>query len=89
MRIDTSGFINQIQGVKLRGLRPTDGVNTASPDTVSLTNGSDDFRVAMQALTSAPDVRADKVADLQKQIEAGTYKSPVTDLADKLLDRRV
>ena len=88
MRIDSSGIIGQIQGMKLRGLRRTDGVSDGSPDTVSLSSSADDFRVAMEALTKAPDVRADRVADLQQRIQSGGYQTPIADLTEKLLDRR-
>ena len=41
--------------------------------------------LAAQGTTSG-DVRLDKVAALQQQIAAGTYKIPASDVADKLVE---
>ena len=89
MKIDTSGIIGQIQAMNLRGLRRPDGVSEGSPDSVSFSSSAADFRTAMDALTKAPDVRADRVADLQQRIQSGSYQTPISDLTEKLLDRVV
>jgi flagellar biosynthesis anti-sigma factor FlgM len=39
----------------------------------------------MQAAQAAPDVRADRVEELRKQVEAGTYRVPTQKLASMLL----
>jgi negative regulator of flagellin synthesis FlgM len=41
---------------------------------------------AQRAVGAAPDVRADKIAELKEQIEDGTYDVPAEALADKLLE---
>ena len=44
-----------------------------------------DIQTVKAAVKAAPDVRANKVADIKKQIEAGTYNVSGESFADKLL----
>jgi len=55
-------------------------------DSVEISEQARELARAQQAVEAAPDVRADKVAELKKQIEEGTYNVPAEALADKLLE---
>jgi negative regulator of flagellin synthesis FlgM len=60
------------------------GSNDAS--TVSLSERSQDVLRAKQLAMAAPDVREDRVAELQKAIDSGKYKVDAKDIADKMVD---
>jgi negative regulator of flagellin synthesis FlgM len=56
-------------------------------DAVSVSSKGQEIGKALQALAGLPDVRADKVAALKAQIEAGTYQVSGRDIAESLLRR--
>jgi flagellar biosynthesis anti-sigma factor FlgM len=56
--------------------------------TVALSSRSRELHGAMAAAKNAPDVRADKVADVRRRIENGTYLVDPTRIARGILDSR-
>ena len=58
----------------------------SSSDTVEISDRSRELARARQAVDAAPDVRADRVAELKKRIEDGTYSVSPELLARKLLE---
>ena len=56
-------------------------------DRVTLSEGAREFARIMQSVQQAPEVRADRVAALKQQIEAGEYVVDHTGLAALLADR--
>jgi negative regulator of flagellin synthesis FlgM len=87
MRIDTLNQIAQTYGVQsTSGVQKTQGVSRPK-DKVSISQTGHDYQVAAAAVTAAPDVRADKVAELKSRIEAGTYSVEPGDFASKLLEQ--
>ncbi|SRR5581483_4559242 len=67
-----------------RGARPKH-VESPSGDTLEVSARGRELAKAQEAVDAAPDVRADKVADIKKRIEDGTYNVPADVLARKLL----
>ena len=59
----------------------------SSSDTVEISDRSRELARARQAAEDAPDVRADKVAEIKQRIEDGTYSVSPHLLAQKLLER--
>ena len=59
--------------------------DSAKGDKVSLSDASRDLALAQQAVASEPDVRAEKVAQIKQDIEAGQYKVNPEKVADKLI----
>jgi negative regulator of flagellin synthesis FlgM len=59
--------------------------SSSTGDTVEISAESRTLSRARQAVDSAPDVRADKVAEIKKRIEDGTYSVSPEALANKLL----
>lgn len=56
------------------------------PDAVSVSTSAQELRQIVAAVQAAPEVRADLVARLQAQIQAGTYQLPSDEtLAEALL----
>jgi negative regulator of flagellin synthesis FlgM len=46
-------------------------------------------QVAMKALKNMPDVREDRVAELKKVIDSGSYQVSGKEIAEKMLERSV
>lgn len=86
MRIDA---YNQIAGIYKMN-QPKKAGNVAKSekvnDTVEISSTAKSFQAVRAALTSAPDVREEKVAKLKAQIEAGTYSVSGRMIADKLVE---
>jgi negative regulator of flagellin synthesis FlgM len=57
----------------------------ASGDTLEISDRARELARAHEAVESAPDVRAEKVARIKQQVESGTYSVPAEELAKKLL----
>lgn len=66
-----------------------DGTSTGAADTgadrVTLSDGARLLSVATRTAQDASDVRADKVAELKAQVEAGTYQPDSRKIAEKML----
>lgn len=56
-------------------------------DEVILSSEAKEFGQILQALKKLPDVRDDKVNELTKKIESGTYNIDSKDIAEKLVAR--
>ena len=54
--------------------------------TVSLSSRSRELHSAMAAAQAAPDVRADKVADVKRRLDSGTYVVDPTRIARGILN---
>ncbi len=77
----------------------TQAYNASRPSKVKSAEGSDkrdqvqisqtgrDYQVAKQAVAESPDIRADKVTQIKKQIASGCYKVDTGDFAAKLLEK--
>ena len=58
----------------------------SSSDSLEISDRSRELARARQAVDAAPDVRADRVAEIKKRIEDGTYSVSPELLAHKLLE---
>lgn len=58
-----------------------------SPDEVILSSKGQEFSQIYQNIKAMPEVRQEKVRELQSRIEAGTYQVPAKDIAAKMLER--
>jgi negative regulator of flagellin synthesis FlgM len=79
----TGGKAGKISDEKLAAL------DTSANDVASRVNVSDraqDIKRAKEIAMSAPDIREDRVAELQKLIDGGKYKVDAKDIADKMVD---
>jgi negative regulator of flagellin synthesis FlgM len=59
--------------------------SSGSSDRVTLSDGARLVSVATRSAQEAPETRADKVATLKAQVEAGTYQPDSKKIAEKLL----
>ena len=54
-------------------------------DQISISNKGKDFQVVMKALKEVPDVRKDRVDDIEKKYNSGEYNVSGKDIIDKLV----
>ena len=62
------------------------GVRPSSSESLEISDRSRELARARQAVDAAPDVRADRVAEIKQRIEDGTYSVSPEALARKLLE---
>lgn len=55
-------------------------------DIITLSNQAKDFQTAYKALSQVPDIREEKVLDIQNRISYGEYNISSNELASKLLE---
>lgn len=92
-KIDKSGK------VKSSAINPADAGRTtdkASGDVqdigaskVSVSSRAQDMKKAKEIAKNTPDIREDRVAELQKAIDQGKYKVSAKDIADKMVDEEM
>lgn len=86
MRIDAYNQISQIyQTTERRTVGKKNSVYGS--DKVEISQFGKDYQIAKQAVAAAPDVRADKVADIKAKINAGSYEVSSEDFAAKLAEK--
>lgn len=64
---------------------PSQAVASEGTDKVDISASSRSFAIAMKAVQEAPEIRTDRVKELQESIKNGTYKVDARTLADKIL----
>ena len=77
--------------------RPTDVRATSRKKEAGRTFGDfyqpsaemNEFIVARRAVSAAPDVREERIADIQAQMQAGSYFVSAQDIASKMLDATI
>ncbi|HOJ52680.1 MAG TPA: flagellar biosynthesis anti-sigma factor FlgM [Syntrophales bacterium] len=87
----------ELQNEALQKYQPTDAVQKGkvkgekaeSPglvpeDKVSISAQSRDINIARGAIENLPEIREDRVAEIKKAVESGTYQVDADKLADKL-----
>lgn len=85
MRIDAYNAISQVY-------KPTNTYKSQAAgkaynsDKVEISSFGKDYQVAKAAVSAAPDVREDKIADIKARMSAGTYNVSGMDFASKLVD---
>jgi flagellar biosynthesis anti-sigma factor FlgM len=56
-------------------------------DKLELSNRAQEVKKAMDLALKSPDVRADKIDEIKKQIQAGAYHRTGAEIASKMVDR--
>ena len=75
--------VGEVSRTEVNGTRPTQSV--AQGDQVVLSQRASEVQRARAALASVPEVRAQRVADLKKQLQAGTFRVDADKVADKII----
>lgn len=85
MRIDALSKINQLyQTNDTRKVSKLQNGN--KKDSVEISQMGKDFQIAKHAVSSAPDIRQDKVDEIKKKLASGNYEISLEELADKMIN---
>lgn len=63
------------------------GVQQKGLDKISVSNDAQAYLVARQAIKNVPDLREEKLAELEQRVKSGTYEVKDEDVAEKMLGR--
>ncbi|MBZ4647251.1 MAG: negative regulator of flagellin synthesis FlgM [Petroclostridium sp.] len=66
---------NNIQGVE------------GKKDTISISSQAKDYQLALKAVRQVPDIREEKVRELEQKYSSGTYNISSEDVADKIVSK--
>ena len=99
MKIDPSRLHNIGRGgvgrVSGEGLGATDPVRESAAsqgmggaDQLELSSRAEEMKAARAALAETPEVRAQRVAELKAQVQAGTYQVDTDKVAERILNPR-
>ena len=84
--IQINAYVNQVQDKnKVDSSNDKPEKSAVKADTVVISDAAKRIQEAKIQLDDIPDVREDKVAQLKKQIESGTYEVNAEKTADKLI----
>lgn len=85
MRIDAYNKISQLYNTsKINKMEKSKEASRSDQLEISQTGKA--IQTAKNALKNTPDIRQDKVNDIKKRIETGTYKVTMEEVVDKLVD---
>lgn len=85
MRIDAYNAISQVYQTNTNYKSKAVGKAYGS-DKVEISSFGKEYQIAKAAVSKAPDVREDKVAEIKAMMSAGTYHVSGMDFANKLVD---
>lgn len=86
MRIDAYNKVSQLYNTN-KVNKPTKTEGSSFSDKLEISQAAKDYRVAKQIVTQTPDVREDKVNDIKKRMEAGTYNVSSKQFSEKVVTR--
>lgn len=85
MRIDAMNKVSQLY--QANGTHKSGGANKKqATDRLEISQTGKDYQVARQAVTAAPDVREDRIAQVKGDMDNGTYNVSDDELAEKMLE---
>ena len=86
MRIDAYNKVSQLYNTNniKKATKPS---KESFSDKLEISQKGQDYRVAKQIVSQTPDVREDKINQIKKQLESGTYNVDMTEVADKVVNR--
>jgi negative regulator of flagellin synthesis FlgM len=75
------------ENAQLREGRMSNEIRKGDGDAiVNISSASKEFKLAVDAVNSAPDVREDKIAEIRDKIESGRYQIDHRTVAGRVLD---
>lgn len=55
-------------------------------DKIALSTKGKDYQMAMEAIKNVPDIRQDKVDEIKKKVNSGTYNIDAEEIAEKMIN---
>ncbi|GKX28485.1 hypothetical protein SH1V18_09650 [Vallitalea longa] len=56
-------------------------------DSLAISDVAKELQIAKKAVKNTPDIRYDKVNDIKKRMQSGSYDVTAKEVADKIIDR--
>ena len=84
MRIEAYNAVSQVYQSNTKLTAKTNPVANAN-DKFEISQTAKSYQIAKQAVSAAPDIRQDKVADIKAKMSSGTYTVKSEDFADKVM----
>lgn len=85
MRIEDRFKILQIYNNSTKVNRPEKNKQKTDVDKVEISEEARDFQTILNAIKTTPDIREDKINEIKKKIDEGTYNVSAKDVVDKLI----
>lgn len=85
MRIDAYNKISQMYNTS-KVASPSKAKESSPNDKLEISEMGQAIHVAKKAVKDAPDIREDRVNDIKRRIETGTYNVSMEEVADNLID---
>lgn len=87
MRIDGINNVNRAYKVNSANRISRTAKVSKEKDSLALSDMAKDLQIAKKAVSNAPDIRKEKVDNIKKKIQSGTYNVSAKEVADKIVDR--
>jgi len=87
MRIESYSQIQQLYNVSKPVNNKSVSTGMDFKDKLNISSAGKDLTIAKQAVNNAPDVRADKIAEVKSAIDNGTYDVSGQEFADKIMEK--
>lgn len=85
MRVDNFNKVSQLY--QMNSAKKTEkSSEVKKSDQLELSQTGKDYQVAKQAVAHAPEVRMDRVNEIKKRMESGTYQISTEEVANKLVE---
>lgn len=85
MRIEAYNAVSQIYQSNSAAASRKSDMASSSSDSIEFSQTAKNYQTAKAAVSSAADIREDKVARIKAQMAAGTYNISLEAVADKIL----
>ncbi len=86
MRVDALNQVSQLyQQTKPKKVTQTD--KSYAKDELHISRSAQDYQIAKNAVSEAPDVREDKIAELKEALASGTYNVSSQEIAEKMVNK--
>ncbi|HBE79156.1 MAG TPA: flagellar biosynthesis anti-sigma factor FlgM [Firmicutes bacterium] len=79
--------LNQVTEPKKKGAVVNNSKSVSKADSLVLSDRAQGLQFTTEQVLKSPEVRAEKVTELKKQIQDGTYQVPASDIASKMVGR--
>jgi negative regulator of flagellin synthesis FlgM len=79
--------MNQVSGSKKKGNAVDNSTAVNKADSLVLSDQAQGLQFATEQVLKSPEVRAEKITELKKQIQDGTYQVSSSDIAQKMVGR--
>lgn len=87
MRIDAYNRISRLyEAQQTSKVKEKEKVDKTKEDGVEISKLGRDIQVVREGLKQAPDIRQDKVNDIIRRMESGTYSVSAEEVANKIVD---